>query len=79
MTQVLTGSLSEVIKQAIDAQIPPAAQVYLTWETPSLPTGPKVSPEEFERAMDELAQIGKDVPYDPTIKYDREDIYFDHD
>lgn len=77
--KVIHGSLGDVFKQAIDAKIPSDAEVRLVWDEYSRPAGPKVSPEEMERILDKIAEIGKDVPYTPGVKYDREDIYFDHD
>lgn len=36
--------------------------------------------EEFDAALDELAAIGADIPPgDESITHSREDIYFDHD
>ncbi|MDQ3816010.1 MAG: hypothetical protein M3347_19040 [Armatimonadota bacterium] len=41
---------------------------------------PRLTLEEFEAAMDEMAIIGADIPPpDERITYSREDIYFDHD
>jgi hypothetical protein len=35
--------------------------------------------EEWETAMDSLADGADHIPYDPTVKYDRADFYVDHD
>ena len=35
--------------------------------------------DEFDAAMDAIGQDTDSVPVDPTVTYNREDIYADHD
>ncbi len=43
------------------------------------PEPEELTDEEFERLMDELGEIGRNVPVDPNETYSREMIYADHD
>ena len=39
----------------------------------------KATPEEIEAMLDELAEMGKDLPHLPSSAFTRERIYQDHD
>ena len=39
----------------------------------------KATPEEIEAMLDELAEMGKDLPHLPSSAFSRESIYQDHD
>jgi hypothetical protein len=41
--------------------------------------GAKVTPEQIEKSIEKIRKITAHVPYDPSVTYNREDIYFDHD
>jgi hypothetical protein len=41
--------------------------------------GAKVTTEQIEKSLEKIRKITAHVPYDPSVTYDREDIYFDHD
>jgi hypothetical protein len=46
---------------------------------PELPAPASLSLEEFEAIMDAIGEGTDDIPADPSVTYDREDIYLDHD
>jgi len=46
---------------------------------PELPKPASLSLEEFEAIMDALAEGTEDIATDPTVTYNRDDIYLDHD
>ncbi len=39
----------------------------------------KATPEEIEAMLDELAEMGKDLPHLPSSAFTRDSIYQDHD
>ncbi|MDX1933503.1 MAG: hypothetical protein SFU56_12910 [Capsulimonadales bacterium] len=46
---------------------------------PELPETASFFPDDFEAAMDAIGEGTEDIPSDPTVTYNREDIYSDHD
>jgi hypothetical protein len=59
-------SLSEYLQRVVEDLARPAAV-------------PAQDPESFERALDRLAEMGRDLPSLPSSAFTRESIYRDHD
>jgi hypothetical protein len=80
MTVILDGTIREVLKEIFARDIPMNTKVHVELETSAVDIhlGPKITPEEMKHNLQRLAEIGAKVPYDPTITYSREDIYFDY-
>lgn len=48
-------------------------------ERARISTAPEINLDEFRKALDQLAEMGKGLPHLPSSAFSREAIYQDHD
>lgn len=68
-------SPGEIVEQALAARIEERAVPATAW----LPEPKRLSPEEFEAALDRMTRFSEKIPALPVEAFSRDALYQDHD